>query len=172
VIGDFDSLHAEEIALLTKSNTQIIQFPQRKDFTDLELALQHVCKLEIKDVWIFGALGLRWDQTLANLLLPALPELQCVNIRFIDGNQEILLLRAGKKNVIEGAPGDIVSLIPIAGNVSDICSENLEYTLDHDTLCFGASRGVSNQLTTSSATITHQVGLLICTIIHQKKDRK
>ncbi len=69
VIGDFDSLTQTELDQLKSDGVLILQFPVRKDFTDLELALQYAEKLQVDEVVILGALGDRWDQTIANLML-------------------------------------------------------------------------------------------------------
>jgi thiamine pyrophosphokinase len=167
VIGDFDSITEDDFRLISGSETQIIKFPSSKDFTDLELALQHACSLEATEILIFGGLGLRWDQTLANILLLASPSLACSNIRLVDGNQEIFLISNASPGQILGKPGDTVSLIPIHGNASGITTSNLEYPLHNETLVFGASRGVSNVMTMQSATVTLTDGLLICVVIHQ-----
>lgn len=169
VIGDFDSLSETEIQRLKNAGARLIRYPTRKDFTDLELALQYACQLNATDILVYGALGLRWDQTLANMLLLASPDLNCASIRLIDDAQEIFLIRAKTKQEIYGKPGDIVSLIPIGGDAIGITSTNLEYPLNGDSLSFGKARGVSNVLLQNPATIYLEKGDLICTVIHQSE---
>ncbi len=41
VIGDLDSLTPADLEALEAQGAEIVQFPARKDFTDLELALKH-----------------------------------------------------------------------------------------------------------------------------------
>jgi thiamine pyrophosphokinase len=164
VIGDLDSLTPEAIDQLETMGAQIIEFPKRKDFTDLELALQHARSFQPEDVLIYGALGARWDQSAANLLLPAAyPELP---IRLVDGQQEIFYIRAGASHSIEGSPGDTVSLVPLGGAAQGITTHNLEYPLDDELLLFGSTRGVSNTLIESPAVVSLKMGLLLCIIIH------
>ena len=167
VIGDFDSLGSDELVELEQLGVQTIRFPNQKDFTDLELALQHACRLGAGEILVFGALGLRWDQTLANLLLLASPGLNCAQVHLLDGNQEIFLIRGQSEATIRGRAGDTVSLIPIAGDAVGITTEGLEYPLADETLFFGASRGVSNVLLGHNARITLREGLLVCLAIHQ-----
>jgi thiamine pyrophosphokinase len=169
VIGDFDSLPANELAQLAQEGTQVLRYPERKDFTDLELALQHAASLGADEILVFGALGARWDQTLANLLLPAAPGLEQVCIRLLDGPQEILLLRAGEVHTLNGQAGDTVSLVPLGGHVHGITTTGLEYPLSDGTLYFGATRGISNVLLGDRATVQLQDGLLLCTIIHKEE---
>ena len=169
VLGDFDSLSTEELAQLEREGVQVVRYPSRKDFTDLELALQHAVCLGADEILVFGALGARWDQTLANLLLPAAPGLEQVCIRLLDGPQEIALLRAGEAHTLSGQAGDTVSLIPLGGDARGITTAGLEYSLVDGTLYFGATRGISNVLLGEQATVRLQDGLLLCTIIHKDK---
>jgi thiamine pyrophosphokinase len=164
VIGDLDSLEPADLEILKACGAQIIAYPSRKDFTDLELALQFACDRQAEEILVLGALGERWDQTIANLLLPVL---YCsVHIRLLDGPQEILFLRGGEQLEIRGNPGDAVSLIPLGGDAHGISTQDLEYPLNHETLFFGSTRGVSNVLLAGRATISLEEGLLLCTIIH------
>ncbi len=166
VIGDFDSLGADDLRYFASHNAQIIRFPPEKDFTDLELALQHACSSGSERILVFGALGLRWDQSLANLMLPALPDFAHVPMVLIDGAQEMTLVGRDKVLVISGQAGDTVSFIPITGEVTGVSTRGLEYPLEHETLYLGSSRSVSNVLLGSEATVEVEQGLLICVVIH------
>jgi thiamine pyrophosphokinase len=164
-IGDFDSLDEKEITSLASGGTLILRYPERKDYTDLELAIQHASKSGSSRVLIFGALGLRWDQTLANILLPtAYPNL---TISLVDGNQEIFFITNHRPGLLSGRQGDIVSLIPIQGDAVGITTSGLEYPLKNETLFFGASRGVSNVLAAETAQVRLTQGILLCTMIHR-----
>ena len=166
LIGDFDSLDDSELAYYQDSGTEVIRHPERKDFTDLELALRHVRSLGIKETLVFGALGKRWDQTLANLLLPAASDLTGMTIRLADGPQEVMLLRGPGQLILQGQPGDIVSLIPLGGDAYGVSTDRLEYPLFGETLYFGATRGLSNVLLDVIAEVRLKEGLLLCVVIH------
>ena len=168
VIGDFDSLTPAELDELQAHGAQIIRYPSRKDFTDLELALEYACEQGADQILILGGLGQRWDQTLANILLLAGPASRRARISLMDGNQEITLIGELQTLEILGEPGDTVSLIPIRGNAEGITTHGLEYLLSGDTLHFGAARGVSNVLIGNSATVHLEHGLLICIVIHKE----
>jgi len=168
LIGDFDSIAGTVLAEFQQAGTQIIQHPARKDFTDLELAVQHACSIGAVEILVLGALGARWDQTLANLLLIASERFRDVDIKLIDGEQEIILVKEGMAHKITGKPGDIVSLIPLSDHVQGISTEGLEYPLHDEPLLFGSTRGISNVLINSSAMITLKQGALLCVIIHRK----
>jgi thiamine pyrophosphokinase len=168
LIGDFDSLEPEQLADFESKGSQVYQHPARKDFTDLELALRYACEQGVDDILVFGALGARWDQTLANLLLPAHPDLASARISLIDGLQEIRLVRPAETLFVQGLPGDTVSLIPLNANADGVNTRGLEYPLVDEILAFGATRGVSNVLVGNTAEITLRAGLLLCILIRQE----
>jgi thiamine pyrophosphokinase len=175
IVGDLDSLDDAARAEWAAAGVKFYSYPTHKDYTDLELALQHALALDATDIILLGALGARWDQTMANLLLPAADELRDARIRLLDGNQEIMLLRGGSVNngtlSITGQPGDTVSLIPLGGDAIGITTEGLEYPLFDGTLYFGATRGISNVLLQEHASIYVQSGLLLCVLLHQTGQR-
>jgi thiamine pyrophosphokinase len=166
VIGDFDSLEGEELSRLEASGAKVIRHPARKDYTDLELALQHARDLGADQILVIAALGNRWDQTLANLLLPASDSFTQVDIRLLDGLQEIFLVKAGQTVEIHGQPGDTLSLIPLYGDAHGITTQGLEYPLQEGTLSFGSTRGISNVLLKSVAKVDLREGLLVGVLIH------
>lgn len=165
VIGDFDSLGEVELHELENAGAVILRYPADKDETDLELALIKAREYGPGEIIIFGALGARWDMTLANLMLMAHPDLASLNIRIIDGPQEISLLRGSQSKQIHGQPGDTVSLIPLLGDASGISTRGLEYPLEKGTLRFGATRGVSNVMRTQLARVQLDEGLLLVVLI-------
>ena len=170
IVGDFDSLETELLEKFKSLGSQVVRHPARKDFTDLELALRYACEQGVEDILVLGALGARWDQTLANLLLPTHPDLASAKIRLLDGRQEISLIRPGERLQVHGNPGDTVSLIPLNEHVNGVRTQGLEYPLNDEALDFGATRGVSNVLLDDQAEIFIQAGLLLCILIHQEEN--
>ena len=153
------------------AGTQIVRHPARKDYTDLELSLIHAKSVGATSILVLGGLGARWDQSLANLLLPASKDLEGINIRLVDGEQELTMLRSGAQFEFEGNPGDIVSLVPISDRVDGVSTEGLEYPLEDETLYLGATRSISNSLLGSSGSVRVKRGYLLCVIIHGSMPR-
>jgi thiamine pyrophosphokinase len=164
IIGDIDSMMEDETSAYESAGVKVIRHPARKDETDLELALGYVQQVGITDVTILGGLGGRWDMTLANLLLLAHPRLGLLNIRFVDGTHELFLVKPGFRSLLTGKPGDVVSLIPLFGNVEGITTGGLEYPLNDETLALGETRGVSNVLVQEQAEVNIRQGLILCVI--------
>jgi thiamine pyrophosphokinase len=166
VVGDFDSIDEDQLTTLRQAGVELVQYPTNKDFTDLELALRHARQNGADEILVLAALGGRWDQTLANVLLPAAKDFASLKIRLIDGSQEISLIHAGQRLEILGRPGDTVSLIPLQGDAHGITTQALEYPLNCETLHFGSTRGVSNVLVEERAWVALEQGLLLCVVIH------
>jgi len=166
VVGDFDSLDPASLQMLEQAGVELLRYPERKDFTDLELALQQSRQRGADEILVLAALGGRWDQTLANLLMPASQTLCCTRVTLIDGKQEIHILRDGERLELHGSTGDTVSLIPIKGDSIGVSTHGLEYPLVCETLFFGSTRGVSNVLLEEPAWVSLQNGLLMCVLIH------
>jgi thiamine pyrophosphokinase len=87
-------------------------------------------------------------------------------VRLVDGNQEILIVHPGETLTIQGQTGDIVSLIPLAGDAHEIITHGLEYPLHAERLAFGSTRGVSNVLVEETASISLNAGMLMVILIH------
>jgi len=174
VVGDVDSLSPQEQARVEAAGARIVRFSPRKDETDLELALQYAVCDGATEIVILAALGGRLDQTVANLLLLALPELRGIDVRVVEGAQTAFLIHGhdGREGAaptsIEGRPGDTVSLIPLGGDALGVTAEGLEWPLDDDVLRFGPARGVSNVLTAERARVSLRQGLLLCVVTRKE----
>ncbi len=165
VVGDFDSLSAEEQAELHADDTEFINFPPEKDYTDLELALKLARERGADWIRIIGGAGNRLDQTIGNMYLLALPELEGCDVRLLAGNQAVWLVHPGT-HTVQGDEGDTISLIPLGGAVHGIRTQGLYYPLHGETLAFGPARGISNVLTQAQATVSTEEGVLL--VIHTK----
>lgn len=160
IIGDLDSLAPEYKRELERLETQIIMHPKEKDASDLELAVDYAVSLQPVEILIIGALGgKRIDHTYINLLLLYKPLCSGIPAVIIDEYQEVVLVK--DELVIEGNPGDCLSLFTLTPETSGIVTEGLQYPLENENLHFASTRGLSNILTASRAKITIDSGLLL-----------
>ena len=166
VIGDLDSLAEADRAQLDRSGVQFIVYPTHKDYTDLELALRYAQKQHATEIVIFSALGGRWDQALANLMLLTLPELARISTLMVDHHLSIQVIRDHAE--IAGRAGDTLSLIALKGDAHGVTIEGCEYPLNDATLPFGATLGISNVLTQGTAKITLKQGQILA--LHTRRE--
>jgi thiamine pyrophosphokinase len=161
VIGDLDSAAAGAIDALRQAGVKVLVHPENKDESDLELALQYALDNYDEEIILLGALGGRLDQLLANVFLLVAPFLAGRPLRLVDRFQTARVLGRGE-NRINGAPGDLVSLLPLGGDVHVARTTGLAWPLADEALVQGLSRGISNRLTAGTATVTVADGTLLC----------
>lgn len=159
IIGDLDSLDAALVKRLEAGGAQILRHSPHKDETDTELALLHAMNLGATEICILGALGGRLDHALANILLLSMPELAGARVYLAAAGYNVSLIR--EQAAFTGQAGDILSLLPLGGDVCGITTEGLEYPLRGETLRLGPARGISNVLTAPEARVRVQDGLLL-----------
>lgn len=162
VIGDMDSLDQAAIEVLSAQGVALRRFRRDKDETDLELALLHAAHAGATTIDIIGALGGRWDHTLANVALLALPELRGRQVRLLADRQTLFLVRDAA--TLDGQAGDTISLIPLTGVVRGVTTRGLRYPLHDAVLSFAHARGVSNVLLEPPGHVGLHEGLLL--VVH------
>ena len=165
VIGDMDSIDKEQWQKLKNVGVSIELFPRDKNETDLELALNRAIELGPKALLIIGALGGRLDQTFGNTVLLSNARLAAINIRLDDGAEEIFFCRDQEE--VRGRSGDLVSLIPWGNPVHGVQTQGLKWPLQRETLFPEKTRGISNEMTSETASITIAAGLLL--VIHRRE---
>jgi len=161
-IGDMDSIDAAGLAELEARGVELRRFAREKDETDLELALLHAAAAGADSIDVLGALGGRWDHTLANVALLALPELRGRRARLLADGQTLFLVR--ESAVLEGQRGNMVSLLPLAGDARGVTTRGLRYPLEDATLSYQRARGVSNVLLDPPGHVSLRDGLLL--VVH------
>jgi thiamine pyrophosphokinase len=164
IIGDMDSVEKGQLQRLQETEVSIELFPHDKNETDLELAIRRAVELNPVQIIIIAGLGGRLDQTLANITLLTDPRHSKIGIRLDDGVEETFLCRDQVQ--VRGRSGDIVSLIPWGGVVTEVQTTNLKWPLHQETLYPDRTRGVSNEMLGESASISMGSGLLL--IVHRR----
>jgi len=172
IIGDMDSAEKSQLQKVREAEVAIELFPQDKNETDLELAINRAIEMNPGLIVIIAALGGRLDQTLANISLLTHHRLvtlrhtsgQAFDIRLDDGVEEVFVCRDQAQ--VHGRSGDIVSLIPWGEVVTEVQTTNLKWALDKETLYPDRTRGISNEMLGESASIWIGSGLLL--VVHRR----
>lgn len=166
-IGDFDSAAQSLINKYKALGVAFIVHPQAKDQTDLELAVQHALETPVTGgeklgIYIFGGLGGRFDHELTNVHMLYRIIREGVYCELVDEHAVIRLLY-GEMNKIEinGREGDLVSLIPLTAEVTEVETDGLLYPLKGETLYMGCGRGMSNLLSCDKASVRMLEGVLM-----------
>jgi thiamine pyrophosphokinase len=159
IVGDMDSLNGELQRDFVMKGSRIMRYPEAKDETDSELALQMALMMTPDEIRIYGALGARIDHTLANLTLLAAAADRGIETRLLDEWCEIILVRQAA--VIEGEIGQTVSLLAFGADVTGVTLEGFEYPLQNATIAPSRPIGVSNRLTAARGIISMESGDLL-----------
>ena len=167
-VGDGDSIADVTLRALQRAGVAIERVPTDKDESDTELAVLVALAAGAHRLSIVGALGgPRLDHGLANVAMLALPELVGLDVRIVAGTTRIRLLTGSDPG---GAPvgcdltgriGDLVSLLPLGGDIVGVTTTGLRYTLRDEALRLGRTRGLSNVRDTSTARVTLRTGRLL-----------
>ncbi|ONI42258.1 thiamine diphosphokinase [Candidatus Epulonipiscium fishelsonii] len=165
ILGDFDSVNPEILKYFENQNIPIIRFIAEKDETDTELALHHAFGVGATDITIYGGVGTRFDHSLANvhLLYQALQNGVTARLK----NKHNIITLIDKRIEISGKEKDLVSLIPFTPQVTGVTTTNLAYKLNMGQFSQGNPYGISNYMTSHTACIEIEQGLLL---VIQAKD--
>ena len=163
VIGDFDSISPKVVRALKHKKVEYFRYPTDKLFTDSELGVTLAMKRGCKEIILAGVRGTATDHFLGNIFMLAKKKFASLDIKIIEGREEILLVRTRVR--IKGKKGDDLSLIAIGQDAKGVSTKGLFYPLKNATLKSGTAQGIRNKLTGTHAEITVRKGPLL--VIHR-----
>jgi thiamine pyrophosphokinase len=171
LIGDLDSIEPSLAERLAERGTPIDRRSPDKEASDTELAVEAAFAAGASEVVILGAVGgERLDHELANLLLVADPALAERGVRVVRGSTTIRALPRGGRLELAGAVGDLVTLLPIGGDTAGVTTAGLRWPLAGATLRMGRSRGLSNEIVSTPASVRIDAGTLL--VIETARERR
>lgn len=159
LMGDIDSLALPQLADYERRGVKIVRYPVHKDFTDTALALDYALGLQPRSIHIWGALGGRIDHALANIHLLIKGKEKGIPTRLIDDYGEMFVV-PGMTEIVD-AVGCLVSIMALSSVVEGITLTGFYYPLTHETLSVSESRGISNRVTASPASVRVSSGDLL-----------
>jgi thiamine pyrophosphokinase len=161
LVGDLDSIEATNLAALEAGGVTLERHPVDKDHSDAHLAVARAVAAGADQVVVLGALaGERLDHELSNLLMLADPAWRSVDVRVMRDETSVRAVSGGGRLVLNGAPGDIVTLLAI-GDAHGVATDGLAYPLAGETLRLGESRGLSNVIASAPASVRLEAGTLL-----------
>lgn len=159
LIGDFDSIKTSQYDKIKGSEVKIIKYPKEKDYTDTELAVNYAVEAGAQEIIMLGSLGSRIDHSLANILYLVKLTDKGIKACIVDQNNTIYITKDSIE--LEGVPGDLLSLLPVGGDVTGITTKNLKYALHDSTIKLGDTVGVSNVFQSTNAKVKIKNGYLL-----------
>ena len=178
IVGDFDSVNENILKQYMKkeadlNHSLIERYPEKKDVTDTELAVQKAIGEKPDEIVLLSATGTRIDHSIMNMgLLIPIAEAG-IKGYIIDEYNRIQLLNAenNKKCCIKKTEqyGSYLSFVPMSKIVEGVTMSGVMYPLNQVTVYQGSSLTVSNQIVDHWAKIEIQSGLAL--IIESKDDK-
>ncbi|MDD3199723.1 MAG: thiamine diphosphokinase [Eubacteriales bacterium] len=175
LIGDFDSLSYESIALditgsafsdislkepRLRSGCRIFPQPQEKDDTDTMICLKYGIDQGFEEFYILGGLGGRLDHTIANIQAMSYAVDQGKSIWIFDGSNRTTLRNPGTITLSK-VDGYKISLLSYSEACEGIFTQGVKYPLINGRLNHSLPMGVSNEFTEQNAVISHKSGKLL-----------
>lgn len=173
LVGDLDSVDAATVARLEAAGVLVERHPADKDATDLELAIDVAVARGVTRLRIAGALrpattgGPRLDHLFGNLAALGGAAGRVAEARLVAPDAEVTVITGPGSCVLTGGDGDHVSLVALGDRVDGIRTTGLRWPLVDESLAWGTTRGVSNELATRDAKVEVRAGRLL--VAHQRR---
>lgn len=166
IVGDLDSLPKQLYKKLQKLPIDWVTFSSEKDYTDSELALKYAIEHGFMEIVVIGVFGNRMDHLMANMthFSSVLKATQNLAISIVEKDQSMYFVK--DKLVLVGEKGKTVSILSLDGDAKGVSTKGLKWRLDNETLRFGESRGVSNEIVARRVSVEVKRGVIL--LIHQK----
>jgi thiamine pyrophosphokinase len=166
-VGDYDSIATSDLNKAYQLGWNIISFPSDKDMTDGALAIQEAINRGAQRIYLLAGFtgDNRVDHSLSHFFQIARFSETGIDIRMVDHDKQAYMLTPGITHSISGRRNASLSLIPIDKNVTGVSTKGLRYELTDESLDFGSTRSLSNEMLHQSAIIHIQTGLLLVVIV-------
>lgn len=159
-IGDFDSVSFEEYEEIQAGSDLLITCdPVMKDYSDTEMAFNWAVERRPESIIMLGALGSRFDHSLASIHLLRKAKQHGIQCKIVDEHNEIHL--TDRRLEVRKGHFTACSLLPLTLEVTGITLAGFQYPLNNAKLDMGQSLGVSNVIIDEVAQITIDSGLLL-----------
>ncbi len=158
IIGDMDSISESVREFYNSQQVRFRKYPQRKDFTDIQLALSIAEEMGAREIILLGTQGKRFDHSLSNLYCGM--EYVKRGIKIMHYGPECTVYLICSSMSLEGRTGDLVSVLPLGGEAAGVYLKDFEYPLDNVVLECDNPYTVSNVLAEDTAQIQLEKGTL------------
>lgn len=148
VMGDFDSYEGQ-----LPENTEILRSVPEKDDTDTMLAVKLAIERGAEQILLYGALGGRFDHTIANIQTLKYGQEHGCGIMIRDSRNEIMLQTAGTKRYKQ-RKGWYFSVFAYSERLEIKWLTGVKYPLNNAEITAGFPIGVSNEIIEAEAELS------------------
>lgn len=166
IVGDFDSVDSSVLKRYEDLNYKLLRYSPEKDYTDMELAVEHAVNKGHKMIYMIGATGSRLDHTLANVAMMENYFNKGINIEIVDNNNVVQII-SGYMNIrIPFKSDSYMSIIPITEFIEGVTLVGFKYPLNNVTVKRGSTLCVSNQVVSKEGSVKIVKGTALLFISH------
>ncbi|MBR1743084.1 MAG: thiamine diphosphokinase [Lachnospiraceae bacterium] len=174
VMGDFDSVSPaiilEYAELRQHQGTRFLQYPTKKDATDLHLALYMAASKKPEEIVILGATGRRMDHFMANIHILSRVLQFGVPVSILDQYNRIYLLEGKREFKRKEMYGPYISFLPFFERAKGVTLKGFLYELFDAELVKGDSIGVSNEFPEKGELATAEVKEGVLIVVESKDE--
>lgn len=147
-VGDFDSVTPAQMEQIASAVPDIQKANAEKDETDTELALEKAMEAMPAEVIITGVTGGRLDHYMSALHAMYKAHLTHPDTVFYIVNKQnrIRFLAPGNHRIKRNTDFKFISFYPFGAEVTGFTLEHFKYPVSGETIPFGSTRFVSNEL--------------------------
>jgi len=160
-MGDFDSVNEDELISIRHNSKLLVSCdPVMKDLSDTEMAFSWALDQNPEEIIMYGALGTRFDHSLANIHLLIQGVHKQINCTIVDAHNRVRLINESV-SLKQSDTFSHVSLLPFTSQVTGISLHGFQYPLHEATLTIGQSLGISNRIIEPLGHIQIKQGMLL-----------
>ncbi|WP_291632748.1 thiamine diphosphokinase [Clostridium sp.] len=159
LVGDFDSIDKKVLEYFKKNNCIIDIYPEEKDFTDTEIAVEKALCMKPKEIVFLGCTGSRVDHLLGNIGMLKICLENGIKACIKDENNNIRLIDAG--TTLKGTVGDTFSVQSYGDEIIGLTIEGAKYPLNDYNLKVGQSITISNEFAAPLVQLKFKAGTLM-----------
>ncbi|MBN9418183.1 thiamine diphosphokinase [bacterium SCN 62-11] len=158
LVGDLDSVGPEQLARLPQPRYGVEHHRSDKDESDLDLTLRALARYWQGPVDILAALGGRLDHALFNLCAVLFQGRQLgLRVRLLEPDTVVYPLEDEPLELVD-LSGATCSILPLGSPLEGVHLEGFRYPLRGEPLGHRQTRGLSNQIESSTARIRARSG--------------
>ncbi len=154
-MGDFDTLKTT-----IDPHCEVVKLPPEKDDTDTMVCIKRAISMGCDTIYIYGALGGRFDHAMANVQTLEYMHTHGVDGYLVDVQNVITMQGVGTKTYQHRGDFKYFSILSMAES-SVVSGKGLKYPLENTHLIRSFPLGVSNEILEEVATLTVHSGLVL-----------
>ncbi|GMQ98406.1 MAG: thiamine diphosphokinase [Acidimicrobiia bacterium] len=160
LVGDLDSITAQGLQHAEASGVVIERFPEAKDKTDFELALEAAIAVGAHAVDIYGGEAGSFGHLLGISTGLTARTWARIDLRWFVGSDTVFPVHPKRPLEVSPPVGTRLTLVPI-GDAQNVTATGVQWPLSREPLPRGTSRGLSNITTDPICTVSLTDGALL-----------